>query len=190
MPKDKNKPEMPSWRTITSKIIYDNPWISLTDHQVITPSGQSGQYGVVAFKNRAVGIVPYEDGYIWLVGQTRFPLGQYSWEIPEGGCPAGEEPEDCAHRELQEETGISAAHLKPLFQMHLSNSVTDEWGIVYLATDLTQGDPNPDPTEDISVRKISLNDFYAEVEQGDITDSLTVGACYKLMLLQARGELD
>ena len=194
MSPDKNKPKTPlnvgPWRKITSKTVYDNPWISLTDHQVLTPSGQPGQYGVVQFKNRAVGVVPYEDGHIWLVGQTRFPLGRYSWEIPEGGCPEGEALEACAYRELQEETGISAKHLKPLFQMQLSNSVTNEWGIAYLATGLTQGAPSPDPTEDISIRRISLDEFYAEVERGDITDSLTVATCYKLMLMKDRGELD
>ena len=177
------------WKTLKSAKVYENNWIKLSHNDVITPRNQEGIYGVVHFKNRAVGIVPYEDGNIWLVGQYRYALNAYSWEIPEGGSPFGEAIEDSALRELEEETGITAKTLTPLFDIHLSNSVTDEWGRVFLATDLTQGDSMPEHTEDISVRKISLTNFYDEVESGEITDSLTVAACYKLMLMKARGEL-
>jgi len=182
-------PKSSPWRTVKRERIYDTPWISVTHHDVITPAGEEGIYGVVHYKNRAVGIVPYHNGMIWLVGQTRYPLGQYSWEIPEGGCPIAENLEKCALRELKEETGIEAGSIIPLFQSHLSNSVSDEWGIVYLATELSFGQSEPEATEDISVRKISLENFYAEVEAGKITDSLSVTACYKLMLMKARGDL-
>lgn len=177
------------WTVLTSEDVFENGWITLTDHKVKTPSGANGPYGVVRFKNRAVGIVPYQDGKIWLVGQTRFPLDQYSWEIPEGGCPKDENLEDCAYRELLEETGITAKALKPLLQMHLSNSVTDEWAIVYLASGLTFGASQPEDTEDISVRSVSLDDLYMEVETGLISDAMTVAACYKLMLMRQMGEL-
>lgn len=178
------------WTTLTSETVFKNGWITLTDHKVITPSGQDGSYGVVRFKNRAVGVIPYENGNVWLVGQTRYVFDAYSWEIPEGGCPEDEQLEDCARRELREETGLSARSLTPLFEMHLSNSVTDEWGIVYLALGLEQGEAAPEPTEDITVRKVSLDTFYADVEAGIITDSLSVAACYKLMLMRQMGELD
>ncbi len=186
MTSDSTKP----WHIKSSQKVYDNPWISVTDHKVVNPAGQDGQYGVVHYKNRAIGVVPYENGYLWLVGQTRFPLDRYSREIPEGGCPIDEDPEDCARRELTEETGLIATTLKPLFQMHLSNSVSDEWGIVYLATGLTQGAAAPEATEDITTEKISLEQFYDDVEAGLITDSLSVAACYKLMLMKSRGELE
>jgi len=177
------------WTVQSAQVVYDNPWITVTDNQVINPAGQNGQYGVVHFKNRAVGVVPYEDGHIWLVGQTRFALSAYSWEIPEGGCPEGEDLEESARRELKEETGLIAGHLQPLLQMHLSNSVTDEWGQIYLATDLTQGTAKPEGSEDITVRKVTVKEFYEAVENGEITDSLSVATAYKLMLMKERGEL-
>lgn len=178
------------WTTLSSKTVFNNNWITLTDHKVKTPTGTNGTYGVVRFKNRAVGVVPYENGHVWLVGQSRYALDSYSWEIPEGGCPSDENLEDCAHRELMEETGLSAKSLTPLLQMHLSNSVTDEWGIVYLARELSHGTANPEATEDISIRKVKLETFYKEVEAGKITDSLSVATCYKLMLMRAMRELD
>jgi len=177
------------WTTLSSTEIFENNWIKLTDHKVLTPAGTEGTYGAIHFKNRAVGVVPYADGFVWLVGQTRYVLNQYSWEIPEGGCPKNEDLEDCARRELREETGLEAEILKPILQMHLSNSVSDEWAIVYLATGLTQHDASPEPTEDISVEKVSIDEFYARVESGGITDSLSVAACYKLMLLKSRGDI-
>lgn len=178
-----------SWTTLSSKKIFENNWIKLTDHKVITPAGTDGTYGAIHFKNRAVGVVPYEDGHIWLVGQTRYVLGQYSWEIPEGGCPMDEDLEDCALRELQEETGLIAENLSPILQMHLSNSVSDEWAIVYLATGLSQSESRPEPTEDISVTKVTLEEFYTRVEAGEITDSLSVAAAYKLMYMKTTGKL-
>lgn len=178
-----------SWKTLSSEHVFENNWIRLTDHKVITPGGTDGTYGALHFKNRAVGVVPYENGYVWLVGQTRYVLDQYSWEIPEGGCPMDEDLEDCALRELQEETGLIANNLTSIVQMHLSNSVSDEWAIIYLATGLSQTEASPEPTEDISVAKVTLVEFYERVEAGEITDSLSVAAAYKLMLMKASGKL-
>ena len=178
-----------SWKTLSSEHVFENNWIRLTDHKVITPGGTDGTYGALHFKNRAVGVVPYENGNVWLVGQTRYVLDQYSWEIPEGGCPMDEDLEDCALRELQEETGLIANNLTSIVQMHLSNSVSDEWAIIYLATGLSQTEASPEPTEDISVAKVTLVEFYERVEAGEITDSLSVAAAYKLMLMKASGKL-
>ncbi|MFK7969067.1 MAG: NUDIX domain-containing protein [Bacteroidia bacterium] len=177
------------WKILASKPIYTNPWISLTEHEVTNPSGNPGIYGVVSFKNAAVGVVPYEDGHIWMVGQYRFPLERYSWEIPEGGGEPSETPLAAAQRELQEETGLVAAQYEPLLEMHLSNSVSDEWGIVYLATGLTQGEASPEDTEDIRLQKMSLEEVYRRVEAREITDSLTVAAIYKMMILKLEGKL-
>lgn len=182
-------PDHNPWQTRSSRLIYENPWIALTECQVLTPAGKPGIYGVVHFHHQAVGVVPYEAGYIWLVGQYRYPLKQYSWEIPEGGGASHESPLEAAKRELKEETGLAAAHYQPLLEMHLSNSVSDEWGIVYLATGLTQGQATPEDTEELRVRRVSLEEAYAEVEARHITDSLSVGAIYKLMLMQAQGKL-
>ena len=124
-----------------------------------------------------------------MVGQYRFPLDLYSWEIPEGGGPHGEDPLDCAKRELAEETGLVAVHYEPIVEMHLSNSVSDEWAIVYLATGLTQGQAHPEEEEELMIKKMKLEEVFAEVEAGKITDSLTVAAVYKMMILKMQGKI-
>jgi len=180
------------WVKHSSETEFENNWITVQNYDVTNPADNKTAYGVVRFKNRAVGVVPYEDGYIWMVGQTRFALGEYHWEIPEGGVPiaTGESMKAAGRRELAEETGLRAETLTPLFQVHLSNSVTDEWGQVFLATGLRQGEDDLEDSEDITVLKISLDEAYDAVESGNITDSLTVTAVYKLKLMQAMGELD
>ncbi|MBI3543277.1 MAG: NUDIX hydrolase [Deltaproteobacteria bacterium] len=169
--------------------VYDNAWIRVREDEILTPAGKPGIYGVVEFKNRAVGVVPYENGEIWLVGQWRYPLGSYSWEIPEGGSPAAEELEATARRELKEETGLVARKLERIVEMHLSNSVSDEYAAVFLATGLTQGAAEPEETERLKIRKVTLDEAYALVSRGAITDSLSVAAILKLVLLRHEGRL-
>ncbi|MEM6261453.1 MAG: NUDIX hydrolase [Bacteroidota bacterium] len=178
------------WTTRQAVDKYDNPWINVTEFQVLNPAGNPGIYGVVHFKNMAIGVVPYEDGKIWMVGQYRYPLKRFSWEIPEGGGPMGVPPLESAKRELLEETGLTAENYEAIVEMHLSNSVTDEWGIVYLATDLKRGEAMPEETEELHHKMMSLEEVYEQVEAGQITDSLTVAAIYKLMLMKAKGKLD
>ena len=177
------------WKIQSSHIKYSNQWITLTEHQVTNPGGNPGIYGVVSYHNAAVGVVPYEDGHIWMVGQYRFPLERYSWEIPEGGGSREEGPLIAAQRELQEETGLIADEYTPLLEMHLSNSVSDEWAIVYLATGLHRGPASPEDTEEIVLKRMSLDEVYAMVEAREITDSMTVAAIYKLMYLREKGAL-
>lgn len=178
-----------NWTTLNKKLIYDNPWIRVEEHDVLNPSGNPGIYGAVYYKNLAVGVVPYEDGKVWMVGQYRYVLKQYSWEIPEGGCPQSEDPLNAAKRELLEETGLVAAQYEKLLELHLSNSVSNEWGIVYLAKGLKQHEAEPEETEDLQVKQLTVEELYEEVEAGRITDSLTVAAAYKLMLLKITGKL-
>jgi 8-oxo-dGTP pyrophosphatase MutT (NUDIX family) len=175
---------------LSSREVYENPWISLSEHAVQKPRGGEGIYGVVHFKNRAVGVVPYADGKVWLVGQHRFPLDAFSWEIPAGGAPFAEELEDCARRELAEETGLIASRLHELFSMHLSNSVTDEVAHVYLATGLTQGETQWEDTEELSVCTLSIDQLLQRVLAGEITDSMTVAAAFRLKLMQLDGSLE
>jgi 8-oxo-dGTP pyrophosphatase MutT (NUDIX family) len=171
------------WKTLKSHTAYDCPWIRLDVSDVITPGGSPGQYHVVHFHNLAIGIIPVDsDGNVWLVGQYRYPLKRYSWEIPEGGGDPEVDPLESAKRELKEETGLTAARWERVLEAHLSNSATDEWGVLYLATDLTVGDAEPEEDEDLRLRKISIDDFYQEVMDGKITDSLTVMAAQFLMI--------
>ena len=124
------------WRTLGSRRVYENPWISVREDSVVRPDGEPGIYGVVHYKNTAVGVLPVEDDHVYLVGQYRYPLDRYSWEIPEGGCPEGEEPLGAARRELREETGLEAGSWRRLGEAYLSNSVADEYAVWFLATDL------------------------------------------------------
>ncbi|MDQ1140392.1 NUDIX domain-containing protein [Pedobacter agri] len=182
--------EINPWKTLESDLKYDNNWISVTEHQVINPSGGKGIYGEIHFKNLAIGILPLDDDYnTWLVGQYRFPLKAYSWEIPEGGGPLGEDPLESARRELLEETGMSARNWKEIQRMHLSNSVSDELSIIYIATDLIQGIAMPEETEQLVVKKLPFNEVYQMVLNNEITDSMSVAAILKAKLLILNGEL-
>jgi 8-oxo-dGTP pyrophosphatase MutT (NUDIX family) len=172
------------WQTKSSKKIYENPWISLIEHQVINPSGGKGIYGEVTFKNYAIGIIAIdEDDLIYLVGQYRYPLKQYSWELPEGGGPLDQEPLDSAKRELLEETGLVAQHWEEVLRMHLSNSVSNELGILYLAKDFEQFEAQPEETEQLEVKKIPFEEAYQMVIKGEITDSLTVAGILRVKLM-------
>lgn len=178
------------WQVQSSREVYDNPWIKVTEHQVLNAAGNPGIYGVVHFKNLAIGIVPYADGKIWMVGQHRFPHDAYSWEIPEGGGKLDIDPLDSAKRELHEETGLQAARYERLLEMDLSNSVTDERGIVYLATGLTQGEAAPEEDEVLHVKQMTLDEAFALADRGEIRDSLTVAAIFRLRVMQLEGKLD
>lgn len=172
------------WTTLERKEIYDNNWINVNEHQVINPSGGRGIYGVVHFKNLAIGILPLdEDNNTWLVGQYRYPLQAYSWEIPEGGGPLGLDPLDGAKRELLEETGLTATDWTELQRMHLSNSVSDELAIIYVARGLNMGVAAPEETEDLQLRKLPFEEAYRMVLDGTITDSMSVAAILKTKVL-------
>ncbi len=165
------------WTTLSSRLVYENPWIRVREDQVLRPDGQPGIYGVVEFKNRAVGVLPVDDeGCIWLVGQYRYPLNRYSWEIPEGGSPQSETTEQTACRELTEETGLSAGRLELISTAHLSNSVCDEVAYIYRATELSQGESRPEGTEELHAQRTTWNEVWAMLQRGEITDSITVVA--------------
>jgi 8-oxo-dGTP pyrophosphatase MutT (NUDIX family) len=167
---------------------YDNPWIVVEHHDVITPRGGDGIYGVVRFKNIAIGIIPLdEQGGTWLVGQYRYPHAAYSWEIPEGGGRLGVDPLVSAQRELVEEVGLRAKRWDLILEMDLSNSVTDERCLIYLARDLEAGESAPDETEELAIRRIPFEELYRGVVSGQYRDSLTVAGVLKLGYLLEHG---
>ncbi|MFI5149635.1 MAG: NUDIX domain-containing protein [Bacteroidia bacterium] len=186
MPSENENP----WKTLHSEQVYESPWIRITRHDVLNPSGNPGTYSVVHFKNLAIGVLALDEEHnTWLVGQYRYPIEQYSWEIPEGGGLRDIPPLESAQRELKEETGIEARKWTLIQTMHLSNSATDEYCLLYLAQDLTFGESEPEDTEQLEVRKIPFETLYKEVLDGKITDSLTVTAVLKVKLMMVEGEV-
>jgi ADP-ribose pyrophosphatase len=178
------------WTILDSQKIYENNWIGVTEHQVLNPSGGKGIYGEVHFRNYAIGILPLDqDMNTWLVGQYRFPIKAYSWEIPEGGGPLGLEPLDSAKRELLEETGLMATEWMEVQRMHLSNSVSNELAIIYIARGLTMGEAEPEETEELVLRKLPFEEAYQMAIDGRITDSMSVAALLKTKILLLEGKL-
>lgn len=178
------------WTIRGEKEVYENKWIKVTEYDVLNPSGGEGIYGKVHFKNLAVGVLPLDENLnTWLVGQYRFPLNGYSWEMPEGGGPLGIDPLESIQRELLEETGLIAKEWKLILRMHLSNSVSDELSLLYLARGLEQGDASPEETEQLALRKVPFDELYDMVQSGKVTDSMTVAATLKVKLMLINGEI-
>jgi 8-oxo-dGTP pyrophosphatase MutT (NUDIX family) len=173
------------WTTLFSSEVYDNPWIRVREDKVVRPDGEQGIYGVVHYKNVAIGILAVEDDHLYLVGQHRYPLDKYSWEIPEGGCPEGEDLLAAAQRELAEETGLRALNWQRLGEAHLSNSVSDEYAVWFLATNLTQGEHEPEGTEQLNVRRISSEEAFRMARTGEITDALSLLALMSYQLMRS-----
>ncbi|PQA59866.1 NUDIX domain-containing protein [Siphonobacter curvatus] len=173
------------WKTVSSTVVYDNPWIRLRHEEVITPAGTSGIYGVAHFKNKAIGIIPIDkEGYTWLVGQYRYPLEEYSWEIPMGGGSIDVDPLISAQRELKEETGLIALDWQMIGRIHTSNSVTDEEGFIFVAQDLEQGETEFDDTEVLQIWRLPLSEAIEMVMDNRITDSLSVYGLLKVARLK------
>lgn len=172
------------WKTKSIKTAYENNWIEVEHHEVINPSGNDGIYGKVHYKNLAIGIIPLdENNNTWLIGQYRYPLNTYSWEIPEGGGILGVPPIESAKRELLEECGLEATEWTEILQMHLSNSVSDELAIIFTAKGLTQKEAEPEDTEQLQIRKLPFTEVYKMVMNGEITDSMSVAAVLKLAIM-------
>lgn len=178
------------WQVIDEQEVYNNNWIKVTHYNVINPSGGKGIYGKVHFKNVAIGIIALdEEMNTYIVGQYRFPINVYSWEIPEGGGPLNDDPLNSAKRELLEETGLKAENWTKILDMHLSNSVCDETCAVYVATGLSQHAAMPEETEQLVIKKIPFDELYQMVRDGKITDSVSVAAILKTKLMLLEGTL-
>ncbi|PTS90360.1 MULTISPECIES: NUDIX domain-containing protein [unclassified Caulobacter] len=184
------KPHGQPWGVSSSKPVYDNPWIAVTEYQAIAPTGRPALYGKVSFKNQAIGVVPlHEDGTVTLVGQNRFAIAKYSWELPEGGAPLGEDPLDGAKRELAEEVGLVASDWRPLLRLELSNSVTDEIGFGFLAMGLSPAPTAPDETEDLAVARVPFSEALEAAVGGHMPDVLTVALLLRVHHMAVKGEL-
>lgn len=178
------------WTILDSVIKYENNWISVEEHKVITPAGKPGIYGEVHFKNHAVAIVPLDASYYtWIVGQYRFPMKSFEWEVPEGGCPTHETPLQTAKRELKEETGIVANTYELIQEVQLSNCTTDERGYIFVAKGLTFEETQFDDTERLHIRKIHFDDLFQMAFNGEIKDNFSLTAIYKIKLMIEKGEL-
>ena len=181
-----SNPDNP-WKTLSTRLAFENPWFAVTVHDTIAPDGSRPVYGKISFRNVAVAVIPVdEEDHTWLVGQWRFPLGHYSWELPMGGSPLDTDPLESARRELKEETGLSAAHWERILKVHTSNSITDEAGIVYVARGLTPGEPEFDETEQLEIRRLPVDEALAMTLDGRITDVISIAGLLAFDRLRGR----
>jgi 8-oxo-dGTP pyrophosphatase MutT (NUDIX family) len=180
----------PQWQSVTSETVFQNPWIRIESHEVIAPTGRPAHYGLVKFANRGIAVLPlHEDGTVSLVGQARFATDAYSWELPEGGGPLGEDPRAAAVRELREETGLVASDLRQILSFDMSNSVTDEVGVCFLATGLSQSDRAPDETEVFDYARVPFRTLLDAVIKGQVRDGLTVVSVLRVHHMAVTGDL-
>lgn len=178
------------WEVLSSEIVHETPWVKINHHKVINPGGSESVYAVTEFKNLAIGILPLDEDYnTWIVGQYRFPIDIYSWEIPEGGGKLDVPPIESAKRELEEECGLIADDWQLLLTSHTSNSATNEIAYIYVAKNLTHTAPHPDEDERLEVKKLPFAELYQMVMDNKITDSLSVMAVLKAKLLMDKGKL-
>jgi 8-oxo-dGTP pyrophosphatase MutT (NUDIX family) len=178
------------WKRGETRRVYENPWLAVDEIKAEAPTGRPALYGLVSFKNVAIAVLPlHDDGTVTLVGQNRFPFADYSWEIPEGGAPLAEDPLEGGKRELREETGLVAAEWREILRMQLSNSVTDERAVGFLALGLTQAEVEPDDTEDLAMVRVPFAEALAAVAAGHIQDALTVAMLLRAHHMAVTGEL-
>ncbi|CAN7381882.1 NUDIX hydrolase [Phenylobacterium sp. LjRoot219] len=186
------RPHGSPWTRGAEQMVYDNPWIRVSHHEAVAPTGRPAQYGLVSFKNLAIAVLPlHDDGTVTLVGQNRFALAGYSWELPEGGSPIGEDPLEGAKRELAEETGLQAREWRKVLQVQLSNSVTDERAVGYLALGLSDavGRAQGDDTEELALVRAPYREVLDAALAGHMEDMLTVAMLLRAYHMAREGAL-
>ena len=171
--------------------VHDNPWFSVDEYAAVAPTGAPARYYVQRYRNVAVGVIPlHNDGTVTLVGQWRFPLADYQWEIPEGGAPLAEDPLDGCRRELREEAGLQAADWRFLLRLQLSNSTSDEVALGWLATGLSRCDEEPEATEELAVARVPFREAVHAAVTGRVQDAITVAMLLRLHHMAVTGELE
>lgn len=172
-----------NWIPHRREAVFDNPFYVIWEDKVTNPANKPGFYSIVHFKREAVGIIPLdEDMNTWIVGQYRYPMDSYEWEIPEGGADDND-PLATAHKELKEEAGLEAGRMDLILEMQLSNSGTDEVSFTFLARDLKIGEATPEETEQISIKKLPFSQVVEMVMKGEIRDAISVASILKLQRL-------
>lgn len=186
----KGRPKPPAWRSGPPTMVFDNSWIRVESSEALAPTGNPALYGVIRFKSLAVAVLPlHDDGAVTLVGQQRFALRDYSWELPEGGVPFDEDPLEGAKRELREETGLLADHWREILRVQLSNSVTDERGVCYLAAGFREVGREPDATEALDVVRAPFRQVLDACATGLVQDVMTVASVFRVHHMAVSGEL-
>jgi 8-oxo-dGTP pyrophosphatase MutT (NUDIX family) len=186
------RPHGPPWKPGKERLVFESGWLRVTDQTATAPTGRPARYGLVRFKNLAVAVLPiHDDGTVTLVGQHRFPLGDYSWELPEGGSPLEEDPLEGAKRELAEETGLAAAEWREVLRTQLSNSVTDERMVGYVALGLsaTAGAHCVDDTEALALVRAPFREALDAAMAGHLPDMLTVAMLLRGYHMACEGAL-
>ena len=186
------RPHGRPWKRGPERLVFDNPWIKVTEHEAVAPTGKPARYGVVGFKNLAIAVLPiHQDATVILVGQNRFALADYSWELPEGGSPLGEDPLEGARRELAEETGLCARDWRPVLKAQLSNSVTDERAVGYLALGLSEsrGGHQRDDSEDLQLARVPFHEALQAALDGHMEDMLTLAMLLRAYHMAREGAL-
>ncbi len=187
---DLDPPARPTWTSASDETAFESPWMRITTHAATAPTGAPANYAVMRPKNLAAGVLPiHADGTVTLVGQARFPLMNYSWEMPEGGAPFDEDPLAGAQRELAEEAGLAAKVWREVLRMELSNSITDERAIAWLAWDLTEVETAPDPTEVIALARVPFTALMREIDRGAVRDAFTVATALRAYHMAREGLL-
>ena len=183
-------PKGPAWQRLAHRPVYENLWITVDEFDAVAPTGAKALYGLVGMKNLALGILPlHSDGTVTLVGQHRFPSGAYSWEIPEGGGAKDIDPLTSAKRELREEVGLEAQEWCQVLDFDVSNSITDERGLGFLALDLLPVPVEPDDTEVFAMARVPFKEALAVALAGHMRDLITLAMLLRAHHMAVNGEI-